>query len=67
MHMELAKPQVDVGIFTSNLEAMQTLHGDRLGLAFESILPVAGGMRQYRYLANGSFIKLMHAAPHRRL
>jgi len=40
---------------------MQAFYGDTLGLAFESMMPVVAGMRQYRYLANGSVIKLMHA------
>src|SRR5438876_11808889 len=59
--MELAKPQVDVGIFTRQLEAMQAFYGERLGLQFESVLPVGGGFRQHRYLCNGSVIKLMHS------
>ncbi|MGH9344440.1 MAG: VOC family protein [Terriglobia bacterium] len=59
--MDLAKQCVDVGIFTNNLEAMQAFYGDRLGLQFESVLPVGGGMRQHRYLANGSVVKLMHS------
>jgi predicted enzyme related to lactoylglutathione lyase len=59
--MELVKPQVDVGIFTNQLEAMQAFYGQRLGLQFESVLPVGGGFRQYRYLCNGSVIKLMHS------
>ncbi len=59
--MELKKPQVDVGIFTEQLEPMQTFYHEKLGLEFESILPVGGGFRQYRYLCNGSVIKLMHS------
>jgi len=59
--MELAKPQVDVGLFTRQLEAMQAFYGEKLGLQFESVLPVGGGFRQYRYLCNGSVIKLMHS------
>src|SRR5581483_4538246 len=59
--MELAKPQVDVGIFTNQLEAMQAFYGEKIGLQFESVLPVGGGFRQYRYLCNGSVIKLMHS------
>jgi predicted enzyme related to lactoylglutathione lyase len=59
--MELAKPQVDVGIFTRQLEAMQAFYGEKIGLQFESVLPVGGGFRQYRYLCNGSVIKLMHS------
>jgi lactoylglutathione lyase len=59
--MELRKPQVDVGIFTRQLEKMQEFYGEQLGLEFESVLPVGGGFRQYRYLCNGSVIKLMHS------
>ena len=59
--MELAKPQVDVGLFTNQLEAMQAFYGEKIGLQFESVLPVGGGFRQYRYLCNGSVIKLMHS------
>jgi lactoylglutathione lyase len=59
--MELARPQLDVGIFTRQLEAMQAFYGDKLGLQFESVLPVGGGFRQHRYLCNGSVIKLMHS------
>jgi predicted enzyme related to lactoylglutathione lyase len=59
--VELKKPQVDVGIFTSQLEPMQAFYGEKLGLEFESVLPVGGGFRQYRYLCNGSVIKLMHS------
>jgi predicted enzyme related to lactoylglutathione lyase len=57
--MELARPQVDVGLFTNNIDKMKAFYGETLGLAFESILPVGGGFRQHRYLANGSVIKLM--------
>lgn len=58
--MELQKPQVDVGLFTNRLEEMQAFYGQKLGLQFESMMPVGGGFRQYRYLANGSVIKLMN-------
>jgi catechol 2,3-dioxygenase-like lactoylglutathione lyase family enzyme len=57
--MELARPQVDVGLFTNNIEKMRAFYGETLGLAFESVLPVGGGFKQHRYLANGSVIKLM--------
>jgi lactoylglutathione lyase len=59
-NMDLAKQSVDVGIFTNNLESMQEFYGKTLGLPFESVMPVGGGIKQYRYLANGSVIKLMH-------
>ncbi|HKV53158.1 MAG TPA: VOC family protein [Candidatus Binataceae bacterium] len=58
--MDLARPQIDVGLFTHNkLQPMQAFYGDKLGLKFESVMPVGGGFRQHRYLCNGSVIKLM--------
>lgn len=59
--MELARPQLDVGIFTNQLEQAQAFYGGQLGLAFESILPVGGGFNQHRYLSNGGVIKVMHS------
>src|SRR5271154_5094459 len=58
--MELARQTVDVGLFTNQLAEMQKFYGEELGLQFESVLPVGGGYKQHRYLANGSVIKLMH-------
>jgi catechol 2,3-dioxygenase-like lactoylglutathione lyase family enzyme len=58
--MELARQTVDVGLFTNQLAAMQKFYGEEIGLQFESVMPVGGGYKQHRYLANGSVIKLMH-------
>jgi len=60
--MDLARQTVDIGIFTNNLEQMQEFYGKTLALPFESVMPVGGGYKQHRYLANGSVIKLMHTA-----
>jgi catechol 2,3-dioxygenase-like lactoylglutathione lyase family enzyme len=59
--MELNRPQVDVGLFTNRIEQMKAFYGDNLGLQFESVLPVGGGFKQHRYIANGSIIKLMES------
>jgi lactoylglutathione lyase len=59
--MDLKRPQVDVGIFTNNIDAMKAFYGDNLGLEFESLMPVGGGFKQHRYIANGSIIKLMES------
>ena len=59
--MELARPQLDVGLFTNKLEEAQAFYGEKLGLRFESILPVPGGVNQHRYLSNGGVIKVMHS------
>ena len=60
--MELSRPQLDVGFFTNKIDEMKAFYGEKLGLAFESIMPVGGGLKQHRYLANGSVIKLMESA-----
>jgi predicted enzyme related to lactoylglutathione lyase len=59
--MELNRPQVDVGLFTNRIDAMKAFYGENLGLQFESVMPVGGGFRQHRYIANGSIIKLMES------
>jgi lactoylglutathione lyase len=59
--MELAKQCLDVGLFTNRIDEMRAFYGERLGLEFETMLPLGGGMRQYRYLAHRSVIKLNHS------
>jgi catechol 2,3-dioxygenase-like lactoylglutathione lyase family enzyme len=59
--MELAKPCLDLGLFTNRIDEMRAFFGERLGLEYETMLPLGGGMRQYRYLAHGSVIKLNHS------
>jgi catechol 2,3-dioxygenase-like lactoylglutathione lyase family enzyme len=59
--MELARPQLDIGLFTNKLEEAQAFYGEKLGLKFESIIPVGGGFNQHRYLSNGGVIKVMHS------
>jgi predicted enzyme related to lactoylglutathione lyase len=57
--MELNRPQIDVGLFTNRINEMKAFYGENLGLQFESELPVGGGFKQHRFVANGSIIKLM--------
>ena len=57
--MELNRPQIDVGLFTNRISEMKAFYGENLGLQFESELPVGGGFKQHRFIANGSVIKLM--------
>src|SRR5258708_27172189 len=56
--MELAKRFVDVGIFTTGLDERRAFYGERIGLPYEELLPVGGGVRQYRYGLLGSVIKI---------
>jgi catechol 2,3-dioxygenase-like lactoylglutathione lyase family enzyme len=58
--MHFAKPHLDVGIFTNNLEPMLEFWQQEVELPFESLLPTGGGNRQHRHIMNGSIFKLNH-------
>ena len=59
--MELAKRFVDVGLFTNRLDEMRAFYGERIRLPYEEMLPVGGGVRQYRYGLLGSVLKINHS------
>lgn len=56
--MQLAKPHLDVGLFTNNGEAMLRFWQEEVGLEFEETLAVGGGVLQHRHAVNGSVFKL---------
>jgi len=56
--VKLAKPHVDVGLFTNNEQAMLEFWQREVGLPFEETLPLGGGVRQHRHAMNGSVLKL---------
>ncbi len=58
--MELAKQFIDVGIFTNQIDEMRAFYGERIRLPYEELLPVGGGVRQYRYGLLGSVLKINH-------
>src|SRR5271170_1925225 len=58
--MELAKQFIDVGIFTNQIDQMRAFYGERVRLPYEELLPVGGGVRQYRYGLLGSVLKINH-------
>jgi lactoylglutathione lyase len=58
--VKLAKPHLDVGLMTNALEPMRVFWQQQVGLAFEEMLPLGGGLRQYRHAMNGSVLKLNH-------
>src|ERR1700720_4064402 len=59
--MELAKDFIDVGIFTNHLDEMRAFYGERIRLPYEELLPVGGGVKQYRYGLLGSELKINHS------
>ena len=59
--MDLAKPRIDVGIVTNQLEPMLAFWQRDVGLPFETLLPIGKGLRQHRHGMNGSVFKLNHS------
>jgi len=56
--MELAKNCIDVGLFTNRIAEMRVFYGERIGLKFEEMLPLGGGLQQHRFALRGSVLKI---------
>lgn len=59
--MKLAKPRIDVGLHTNQREPMLAFWQSEVGLPFEELLPMGGGLQQHRHGLNGSVLKINHA------
>jgi catechol 2,3-dioxygenase-like lactoylglutathione lyase family enzyme len=60
--MELAKPRVDIGLSTNDLEPMLAFWQGQAGVPFDHLLKIRRGQDQHRHDANGSVLKLNHHA-----
>lgn len=58
MAIEIVKPAVDIGVATNQLEASQRFWGDTVGLRYDHLLKVGGGIHQHRYDLHGAVLKL---------
>jgi predicted enzyme related to lactoylglutathione lyase len=58
--MRLAKPRVDIGLNTNNLEPMLAFWQDEVGLPFDHVLSIRKGLQQHRHDALGSVVKINH-------
>src|SRR5579871_1258065 len=58
--MNLAKPRVDIGLNTNNLEPMLAFWQGEAGVKFDHVLPIRKGMKQHRHDALGSVVKINH-------
>ena len=58
--MKLAKNAIDVGIYTNLREEQLAFWQSEVGLPFEELLKVGGGVHQLRHDLNGSVFKLNH-------
>jgi catechol 2,3-dioxygenase-like lactoylglutathione lyase family enzyme len=60
--MDLAKPCMDFGLSTNNLEPMLAFWQGEVGLPFDHLLKIRRGQDQHRHDALGSVIKINHLA-----
>jgi len=58
--MEFAKQQVDIGLFTNDLDRMLPFWQNEVGLRFDHVLSLRRGQKQYRHDAAGSVVKINH-------
>ena len=58
--LKLAKPQVDIGLSTNNLDPMLAFWQGAVGLKLDHVLPVRRGQKQHRHSAAGSVVKINH-------
>lgn len=59
--MKLAKDCLDIGLYTDRYEALRAFYGDELGLPYEELLKVGGGLHQHRFGLHGSVLKVNHS------
>ncbi|WP_221795077.1 VOC family protein [Aquisediminimonas sediminicola] len=58
--MRLAKPHLDIGLFTQNIEPAANFWSKEVGLRIDTILPMRSGWAQHRFDAHDSVIKINH-------
>src|SRR5947209_8129771 len=59
--LDLAKPALDVGLFTNRWDEMRAFYVDGLGLEYQELLPTGGGVRQHRLGLAGGVLKINDA------
>lgn len=58
--LKLAKPALDVGLFTNDRESMLPFWQQEVGLSCAEMLPLGGGLQQHRHPIGESILKLNH-------
>jgi len=58
--VELAKPALDVGLYTNNLDDMLAFWQDQAHVSFSELLKVGGGVHQHRHAIGDSVLKINH-------
>lgn len=58
--MHLAKPHLDIGLFTNDIDAQRAFWGETVGLSLDHEFDFGDGTIQHRYDAHDSVIKVNH-------
>ena len=58
--IKLAKPALDVGLATNQLDAMLAFWQEQAQVPFSEMLPLGGGARQHRHAIGESVLKINH-------
>ena len=59
--MKFAKPHLDVGLFSNRRDEQLAFWQRTVGLAYDHMGKLGGGVQQHRHHMNGSILKLNHA------
>jgi lactoylglutathione lyase len=59
--MNLAKPHLDVGLFSNKRDEQLAFWQHTVGLPYDHLGKLGGGMQQHRHHMNGSILKMNHA------
>ncbi|MFO1062206.1 MAG: VOC family protein [Dongiaceae bacterium] len=59
--MNLAKPHLDVGLFSNRRDEQLAFWQHTVGLPYDHMGKLGGGMQQHRHHMNGSILKMNHA------
>ncbi len=57
----LAKPALDVGLFTNHRDTMLAFWQQQAGVPFQELLPLGGGLQQHRHAIGDTVLKINHA------
>ena len=59
--MNLAKPHLDIGLFSNSRETQLAFWQQTVGLTYDHMGKVGGGVQQHRHHMNGSILKMNHS------
>ena len=58
--MELAKPALDIGLYTNQIDAMLAFWQEQVHVPYSELLKIGGGLHQHRHAIGDSVLKINH-------